>query len=128
MKLEGRVTRESKVQFVLTGFTPDSGCRVFAFERTAEDGARIQFTVRADLDMGRRYGIRLQEFPLLCRGLLERSQEGDGNHTLIFSEAEMSVHARVCQETRNAAALKKMRTHKPPGENAGSAWRAPQMS
>ena len=41
--------RSAKMQFVLTGFTQDLGCRVFAFEGIAVDRMRTPFTVRADL-------------------------------------------------------------------------------
>ena len=84
------------MQFILTGFTQDIGFRVFAFEGVAIGQIRTAFTVRADLALSRRYGIAMQELPLLCRGLLDR--RGDGvepevenakDHSLTFSEEEM---------------------------------------
>src|SRR6266571_2978296 len=86
------------MQFILTGFTQDTGCRVFAFERTGEDRIRVRFTVRADLDLIRRYGIRLQELPLLCRGLLERRDESELKSTLTFTEEQMRLHCAAAQE------------------------------
>ena len=60
------------MQFVLTGFTQDLGFRVFAFEGIGADRIRTKFTVKAELALIRNYGIRIQELPLLCRGLLDR--------------------------------------------------------
>lgn len=42
------------MQFVLTGFIPDTGFRVFAFDGIAEDRSRTGFTVRTDLALIRR--------------------------------------------------------------------------
>ncbi len=110
------------MQFVLVGFTQDAGFRVFAFEGIGEDRARTKFTVRADLALIRGYEIRVQELPLLCRGLLERMTqaaiEGAGQeaaspeaasreHTWIYTEEEMRLHASTCAEARDAAQRKK---------------------
>jgi len=65
------------MQFLLTGFREDLGFRVFAFQGVAADNTRSAFWVRADIALIRRYGIRVQELPLLCRGLLEIRIEGE---------------------------------------------------
>ncbi len=114
------------MQFILTGFTQDMGFRVFAFERTGEDGVRTKHTVRADLALIGRYGIRLQELPLMCRGLLERGNQGEKKSTMVFSEDEMCVYAKSCQAARDAAAQKRKPHRRPPSENLGAAWRVPQ--
>jgi len=95
------------MQFLLTGFTPDIGFRVFAFEGVDADRKRTEFTVRTDLALIRRYGIRMQELPLLCRGLLERRDEAGENRALTFTEEEMRKHADHCAAERDAAKLKK---------------------
>ncbi len=87
------------MQFILTGFTHDLGYRVFAFDRLAEDRTRTQCTVRADLALIRRYGIQIQDLPLLCRGLLDRSDERPEMPSLTFTEQEM----RICADERAAA-------------------------
>ena len=124
------------MQFILTGFTQDIGFRVFAFEGVAVGQIRTVFTVRADLALSRRYGIAMQELPLLCRSLLDRqdeSAESDtsdapslNKHALTFSEEEM----RACADKRSAdralAALKRKTPRRPVVENAGAAWRGPQ--
>src|SRR5205823_3971388 len=85
--------RSAKMQIILTGFTQDMGFRVFAFERMGEDRIRTKYTVRADLALIVRYGIRLQELPLLCRKVLERHDNGESG-TLTFTEDEMCLYAK----------------------------------
>jgi len=122
------------MQFILTGFTQDTGFRVFAFEGVAIGQIRSVFTVRADLALSRRYGIAMQELPLLCRGLLDRQGEGVEsevesveNHSLTFSEDEMRACADKRAADRALAALKRKAPRRPVVENAGAAWRGPQQ-
>ena len=109
------------MRFIVTGFTPDTAFRVFAFEGIDADSARTEFTVRVDLSLIRRYGIHIQELPLLCRRLLERREDLEPEHNLTFTEADMCRHHSDCAAIKEAAAQKKAR--KPPSENAGAAWR-----
>jgi hypothetical protein len=119
--------RNVNLQFILTGFTQELGFRVFAFERMGEDRVRTRCTVKADLVLVRRYGIRLQELPLMCRGLLERGDEATATPALIFSEDQM----RLCADERAAAKAGAANKRKPPRrpvvENPGAAWRGPQQ-
>jgi hypothetical protein len=81
------------------------------------------FTVRADLALSRRYGIQLQELPLLCREVLERTS-GDGEERVFaFDEEEMRVHAE--HAAAKAAARVRKAPRKPVSGNLGAAWRAP---
>jgi hypothetical protein len=124
------------MQFILTGFTQDIGFRVFAFEGVAVGQIRTVFTVRADLALSRRYGIAMQELPLLCRSLLDRQDESTENetsdepaldkHALTFSEEEMRACADKRASDRALAALKRKTPRRPVVENAGAAWRGPQ--
>ena len=116
-----------KMQFILTGFTQEMGFRVFAFERLGEDRVRTRCTVRADLVLVRRYGIRLQELPLMCRGLLERGEEGDETPTMTFSEEQMRTCANERASAKELAAHKKKAPRRPAVENPGAAWRGPQQ-
>jgi hypothetical protein len=111
------------MQFILTGFTQDIGFRVFAFERMGLDRVRTKVVVRADLALIRRYGIQVQELPLLCRNLLERNDSGTEPQTLIFSEDEMSLHAKGCKAAKESAAQRRKPARRPPSENIGAAWR-----
>jgi hypothetical protein len=63
--------------------------------------------VRTDLDLIRKYGIRVQELPLLCRGFLERRDEAEQGRAWIFSEEEMRAYASNCAAERDAAQMKK---------------------
>lgn len=112
------------MRYMLTGFTHDVGFRVFAFDGVGEDRVRTEYRVRADLALLRRYGIRVQELPLLCREFLERREEGEEQHTFTYTEAEMSAYAGLCA-TRDAAQKRKA-PRRPPSKNVGVAWRGPQ--
>lgn len=114
------------MQFMLTGFTQDLAFRVFAFERIGLDRVRTKVAVKADLALVRRYGIPVQELPLLCRSLLERNDDGGEPHNLIFTEDEMSLHAKGCAAARAAAAQKRKPPRRTPSENVGAAWRGHQ--
>jgi hypothetical protein len=117
------------MQFILTGFTQDREFRVFAFEGIAADRVRTPFTVRADLALSRTYGIRLQELPLMCRGILERREEGEIGeiqNALTFTEEAMRLHASNCVAARALAAQKKKAPRRPANEANGAAWRSPQ--
>src|SRR5271166_4237173 len=107
------------MQFVITGFTQDLGFRVFTFDGIDAAWARTAFVVRADIALARRYGIRLQELPLMCRGLLERGDESHEIRTVTFNEEDMRVYASDCAAKKEAAALKK-KPRRPPTENSGT--------
>jgi hypothetical protein len=126
-ELRGSSGRSTKVQFILTGFTQDLGCRVFAFEGIAPDRIRTPFTVRADLALSRRYGIQIQELPLLCRSLLDRRDEANETQTLIFTEEEMRTWATARAAAKDEAAHRRKPPRRPSTESLGAAWRAPQL-
>jgi hypothetical protein len=118
------------VQFILTGFTQDTGFRVFAFDGVAADRTRTAYTIRADLALSRKHGIRMQELPLLCRGLLERSNEGEQKYAMTFTEEEMGLYERTCVEARDAAMQKKKaaRRFTPSNTEVGNGWRGTRDS
>src|SRR5581483_10310130 len=102
------------MQFILTGFTQDLGVRVFAFEGRGTARIRSEYTVAADLAAVRRYGIRVQELPLLCRSLLDGLNEAEENRSLTFTEDQMRVHANNRAAERETAAQKK-KSHRDAG-------------
>ncbi len=118
--------RSAKMQFVLTGFTQDLGCRVFAFEGIAVDRMRTPFTVRADLALIRRYGIQIQELPLLCRSVLERRDEASEAQAFTFTEEEMRTCATARAAAKDEAAHRRRPPRRPSPEGLGAAWRVPQ--
>jgi hypothetical protein len=111
-----------KMPFILTGFRQDLRFRVFAFERRDAALSRMAFTVKADLDLIRRYNIRLQELPLLCRSFLER-RNADDACALTFTEDEMRAWAENRTAARDDAARKKKMPRKPASQTPGAAWR-----
>lgn len=110
-----------KIQFVLTGFSDFTGSRVFAFEGVAADRSRSPYTVTADLAMARRYGITLQELPLLCRVILDQRHEDGRAVAFTYGEAEMCLYAK----DRAAAKQRKPAKRPPTTGTVGSAWRGP---
>jgi hypothetical protein len=117
-----------KRNFVLTGFNQEQEFRVFAFEGVAADWSRMAFTVRTNLALARRYGIRLQELPLLCRAILEhRDETVDGaeeKRAFTYSEEDMRVFA-ASAAARVEAAKQKKPPRPPVTPSEGAAWRVP---
>jgi hypothetical protein len=95
----------------MTGFTQDAGYRVFRYEGVGEDRVRIGFTVRADLALSRKYGIRLQELPLMCLGILERNSD---SRAITFTEEAMILYSEDCAAVRDAAAVKRASQRRQP--------------
>jgi hypothetical protein len=98
---------EQTTRFILTGFTQNTGIRLFTFEGIGADQTRTGFTVRTDLALSRRYGIQMQELPLLCQRLLERQDEGTHTRAFTFTESEMVLHAHNCAAEREAHKTKR---------------------
>lgn len=115
----------TKMLYILTGFTHDLGSRVFAFESVGADRIRTAYSVRADLAMASKYGIRMQELPLLCRNVLEQRDGSDAQRTFTYTEAAMCLRANI--RAAEAAEQKKKTPRRPPTENAGTAWRGPRV-
>jgi hypothetical protein len=115
------------VKFILLGFKQDIEFRVFAFEGIASDQTRTAHTIRADLALTQKHGIRAQELPLLCRGLLERGGPGDTS-AMTFTEEQMCLHESGCVKAREAAILKRKppRRHAPSPSEASTGWRSSQ--
>ncbi|HJT88430.1 MAG TPA: hypothetical protein VJ732_11250 [Bryobacteraceae bacterium] len=114
------------MEFILTGFSQAGGIRRYAFRGTAA-GASQEFTVETDVGLLRRYGIALQELPLLCRRLLERDAAGQETHILTFSEDLMREHADHCEAVQRAALEKRKSHRKPNPSRLGQHWRGPAL-
>jgi hypothetical protein len=106
----------NRLQFVSTGFTEAAGFRVFAYEVLSPDRVRTRFTVRVNLASTRQFGIQLQELPLMCMGIVERSvmentalltAEGMGERALTFTEEAMRCYSDELAAARTAASLKR---------------------
>jgi hypothetical protein len=114
------VVENAKLQFTLKGFSEVVGLRVFVFEGINADRQRGVFTVSADLGLTRRYGIRLQELPLLCRSVLDRCHDGGARREFAYTEEEMRLHAAAAREQSEKS---RKPPRKPTSDQVGSAWR-----
>lgn len=114
----------AKLQFVVNGFKEVQGFRIFSFERVGADRSRTPFTVRTDLALSRRYGIPMQELPLLCRSVLEQCSNDEDNRSFTYGEDAMCLYAARAAARDEAAKLRRPR--KAPTGNLGAAWRGPQ--
>jgi hypothetical protein len=85
------------MQYTLTGFTHDAGFRVFAFEGIGEGRVRLPYSVKVDMALARKYGIGVQELPLLCREVLEQRTGADGQ-AFTYLECDLSVRATAVAE------------------------------
>jgi hypothetical protein len=119
--LKGALVENPKLQFILTGFSQVMGFRVFAFEGIAADWTRSAFTVRTDLALIRRYGIRLQELPLLCRGILDRREAGEEKRAFTYGEEDMIRYADSAAAQKEAARKGKV-PRRPAADHAGASW------
>jgi len=81
------------MHYILTGFTQELGFRIFEFDRV-QNHERVTYTVRADLALSRKYAIRMQELPLLCRRVLEDCGPAAEQTSITFTEEAMSNHAK----------------------------------
>ena len=107
------------MEFVLAGFRQFDNVRRYYFDAVGEDRSRQQVTVGADLNLIRRYGIPLQELPLLCRRLLEGRAKIE---TIMFTENDMVRYANQ-RATESKALMEKRRAHRPPVSNrVRQAW------
>lgn len=118
-------SRIPQQRFILKGFSQEQGIRRFLFEGIEEDHGRSQFTVHADLNLARIYGIHLQDLPLLCRELLERRADSEAVRRLVFTEEEMRQHRADRVAAQEVAAQKRKTPRRRPSENLGMVWRNP---
>jgi hypothetical protein len=116
---------EPKTQFVLKGFSQVMGARIFEFEGVEADRTRTIFTVQADLAMSRRYGIALQELPLLCRTVLECGHEGGELRAFAYTEEAMRRHHEDAVARAELAKQRKPPRRPAPERPAETEWGMP---
>lgn len=107
------------VQILFSGFQDAAGVRQFAFDRIADDRSRTRLVVTADMTLARKYDIRLQELPLLCRRLLDESGAEHPGQPISLTEQHMAA----IRATVRAGAEKKPRQPTSVSSNTGRAWR-----
>ena len=111
----------AKPQFLLTGFTQVAGIRIYAFEGRV-DARRIDYTVEVDLALIPRYGIRIQDLPLLCRDLLQQGTEPEEISAVVFTEQRMRSHAEKLAVAREEAEHRKKQPRRLASADAGTGW------
>jgi hypothetical protein len=112
------------MEYVLSGFHHESNIREFVFDGVNADRTRIRFTVGVDLSLVRKYGISLQELPLLCRHLLEGKPADVETHAFTFTEQDMLSHANNRAAALHAAEERRSHRRNPTG--GGQSWRSPR--
>jgi hypothetical protein len=117
----------SSPDFTLIGFSQQGSVRHFAFQCRNNDRSHSDFRVAADTNLIRRYGISLQELPLLCRRVLEETLPVTPGCAVIFGEDRMQQHAYQREATERIAQEKKRPPRKPNSDNLGQAWRGPSF-
>ncbi len=111
----------AKLHFLITGFTQTAGVRTYAFESRTK-AEQVNYTVEVNLALISRYGIRIQDLPLLCRELLQQAKSGEAG-ALVLTEQRMCSHAE-----KLALAREEARRRKKPSRrlaNAQTEWPAP---
>ena len=103
------------MEFMMTGFRHKDGIRRLLFTGTLAGRSR-EFSVDTDTALLRRYGIALQELPLLCRRLLEKNALGQDVDVLTFSEDLMREHAEQRAATQRVAEERR-KNHRRPHPN-----------
>jgi len=95
------------MEYVLTGVEHSGNIRLYAFAEVEHDVRRTGLSVAVDIDAVRKYGIPLQELPLLCRLFLEDQRGAGSDSSLTYDEAEMIKYA-----TRRADAAREAEQRK----------------
>ena len=97
--------------FLLSRFHQLDGVRHYIFEHPNDSGTSTEFTVDADVRLLRKYGIFLQELPLLCRHLLDKQDAGLSARAMTFSEELMKEQADHRAASKKSAEEKKKTHH-----------------
>ena len=110
------------MNFVYTGFRQDDGVRQYVFQSVTQPPEK--FTVGADLNLVRKHNIPLQELPLLCRRLLEATDEPQKSPGLVFTEQDMLGYVEKRARVAHDAELKRRRFRVAASPRIGEAWRS----
>ena len=111
------------IQFA--GFTDAAGVRQFAFDLIGADRSRSRRIVNADMSLARKYDIRLQELPLLCRQLLDGAQDVDGTQNQGARQPIALTEQHMAAVRAAVTADQEKKRRKAPAVSAatGRAWR-----
>ena len=108
----------------MTGFSKIEESRVFPSHGSGKARTRHPFWVRPNLALTRRYGIPVQDLPLLCRNVLEQRDDSITDRIFTFTEAEMSRQRQVVKANQEKAAQKRSAVRRRPANTElGASWR-----
>jgi hypothetical protein len=84
------------MQYLFNGFQQSGTVRSFAFTVFSQDVPRTQVAVGVDTTVSRRFGVSLQELPLICRQMLtETFAVGIDEPTMSVSEEYLVDYLRA---------------------------------
>src|SRR5690349_3371923 len=86
--------RTYTMQCIFNGFQQSGTLRSFAFTVVSENVPRIQVAVGVDTAVSRKFGISLQELPLICRETLSSRYVVGANSALTVGEEELLEYVR----------------------------------
>lgn len=101
------------MEYVLTNFRQLLNIRRFHFSGTTESRERLEFIVGVDLTSARKYGIAVQELPLLCRRFLEQRNDSGQPRGVNFTDAQMADYASQRDVEKKLADSKRRGHFKP---------------
>ena len=114
------------MEFTMTGFSEEAGVRRYNFRGTSVNRTYQEFAVHTDVALARKYGIGLQELPLLCRRLLEKDPERLDVHIIVFSEELMREHSDQVAAAERATQERRKAHRRPNPARLGEHWRGQQ--
>jgi hypothetical protein len=101
------------VEYVLTNFQQQLNVRRFFFKGTNAARERLEFIVGVDLTSARKYGIPVQELPLLCLRFLEERTDDLQPRGVTFTEAQLADYAKQRAEEKKRSESKRRGHFKP---------------
>jgi hypothetical protein len=110
------------MEVLLVQFYEANGTRMFVFHCVGAGRSRTTVRVSADVTLARKYDIRLQELPLLCRRLLDTIPEEGLQSSFTLTEAHMVAIQAAARNVPERKPHKRPR----PSSAVGQAWRSTQ--
>lgn len=101
------------MEYVLTGVEHSGNIRLYAFAEVEHDSRRTGLSVAVDINVLRKYGIPIQELPLLCRFFLKDQRGAGSERDLTYGEAEMIKYATRRDDAARAAEQRKAQRKNP---------------
>jgi hypothetical protein len=108
------------LEYVLTNFQQQLNIRRFFFKGTNAAKERLEYIVGIDLTWARKYGIPVQELPLLCVRFLEQRTDDLQPRGVNFTEAQMANYASERDAEKKRSESKRRGHFKPSTKVAAS--------